>query len=430
MSAADDVSVSAGAVESVEAPYYVDLVKAELQKQLIDVGPGREGYQVHSTLDPRLQRAAEEAVQLGMLSVDRQLSQRGVSTPGPQVALVALDPRTGSIRALVGGRDYNVSQLNHARAKRQPGSLFKPFVYAAALSTAERRGSVVFTAATLLDDVPTKFWFDNQVYEPSNYKHQFRGEVTLRHALSKSLNVATIQLAERVGYRSVVEMARSAGFGEEIQPTPAVALGAYESTPLDIAAAYTLFANQGIYVEPHMVSYVLGDGGARIYSHTPVIRRALSPQVAYLMVNLMEEVVRSGTGAGVRARGFKVPAAGKTGTSRDGWFAGFTTDLVCVVWVGFDDNRDLKLEGAKSALPIWTEFMKEAVAIMGPPGPFKPPSGVVTAEVDAESGQLATPQCTAVRPEVFIKGTEPLDFCSRHGDFSGDSRRPSAAVVK
>ncbi len=148
-------------------------------------------------------------------------------------------------------------------------------------------------------------------------------------------------------------------------------MGAYESTPLEIAAAYTVFANQGVYVQPHMVSYVLGDGGEKIYSHSPVTHRALTPQVAYLMVNLLEEVLRSGTGAGVRARGFSVPAAGKTGTSRDGWFAGFTSDLICVVWVGFDDHRDLKLEGAKSALPIWTEFMKQAVALMGPPKSFQ-----------------------------------------------------------
>ena len=413
--AAEALELSPGAGESVEAQFYVDLVKAELQNQLVSVSPGREGYQVYSTLDPSLQRAALEAVRIGMPNVDRQLRHTGTSAPAPQVALVALDPRTGSIKALVGGRDYNLSQLNHALAKRQPGSVFKPFVYAAALRTAQQRGVNIFTPATLLDDVPTTFWFAEQPYEPTNFKQQFRGEVTLRDALSKSLNVATIQLAERVGYGPVVDLARRAGLGQDIQPTPAVALGAYESTPLEIAAAYTVFANHGIYVQPYLVSHVRGDGGVRIYSHRPVTRQALTPQVAYLMVNLLEEVLRGGTGAGVRARGFTVPAAGKTGTSRDGWFAGFTSDLLCVVWVGFDDNRDLKLEGAKSALPIWTEFMKQAMALMGPPKSFQAPSGIRTAQIDSLSGQLATPECPEVRSEVFITGTEPVKFCDRHG---------------
>lgn len=270
LTTAEALKLSPSAGESVEAPYYVDLVKTELQNQLRNVRPGREGYQVYSTLDPRLQRAALEAVRIGMLGVDRQLRHSGSGAPAPQVALIALDPGTGSIKALVGGRDYNVSQLNHTLAKRQPGSVFKPFVYAAALRTAEQRGVDVFTPATLLEDIPTTFWFAKQPYEPTNFKQQFRGEVSLRQALSQSLNVATIQLAERVGYRSVVNMARSAGLSQEILPTPAVALGAYESTPLEIAAAYTVFANHGVYVQPHLVSYVRGDGGARIYSHRPV----------------------------------------------------------------------------------------------------------------------------------------------------------------
>jgi len=321
--------------------------------------------------------------------------------------------------------------LNHSLAKRQPGSVFKPFVYAAALRTAEQQGVATITPATLLDDVPTTFWFAQQPYEPTNFKQQFRGEVTLRDALSTFLNVATIQLAERVGYGVVVEMARSAGLSQDIQPTPSVALGAYESTPLEIAAAYTVFANQGVYVQPHLVSYVSGDGGGRIYSHRPVTHRALTPQVAYLMVNLLEGVLRGGTGAGVRTRGFTVPAAGKTGTSRDGWFAGFTSDLLCVVWVGFDDHRDLKLEGAKSALPIWTEFMKQAVVLMGPPKPFQPPSGILTARIDPVSGRLATPECPTVRSEVFIAGTEPVEFCDRHGSpFDGASPKVSSASAQ
>ncbi len=412
---AEALTLSADAAESTDAPYYLDLVKSELQNELTDATAGPGGFQVYSTLDPRLQHAAQEAVRVGMLGVDRQLRRTGPNAPTPQVALVALDPRTGSIKALVGGRDYNASQLNHTLAKRQPGSVFKPFVYAAALRSGERPGGAVFTPSTLLDDVPTTFWFAQKPYEPNNFKRQFRGEVTLRDALSQSLNVATIHLAERVGYGSVVDVARSAGLSRDIQPTPAIALGAYESTPLEIAAAYAVFANQGVYIRPHLVSHVLGEGGGRVYSHRAVSHRALTPQVAYLMVNLLEEVLHSGTGAGVRGRGFSAPAAGKTGTSRDGWFAGFTSNLLCVVWVGFDDHRDLRLEGARSALPIWTEFMKQAVALTGRPGAFRPPAGIVSAKVDPASGQLAAADCHGVRSEVFIAGTQPVELCTLHG---------------
>ncbi len=413
---AEPLNLSPGAQESPEAPYYVDLIRAELKRHLAGVIPARTVYQVHSTLDPRLQIAAEEAVRNGMVNVDKLLPNSGTIDPYPQVALVALDPRTGAIKALVGGRDYNESQLNHALASRQPGSVFKPFVYAAALRTAEQQRVNTLTTATLLDDVPTTFWFREQSYAPSNYKQTFRGEISVREALSRSVNVATVQLAQRVGYRAVVALARSAGFSEDIQPTPAVALGAYESTPLEVAGAYTVFANQGLYVQPHMVSHVLGDGGVLMYGHEPMTQRALTPQVAYLIVNLLEDVLRSGTGAGVRARGFTAPAAGKTGTSRDGWFAGFTSDLVCVVWVGFDDHRDLKLEGAKSALPIWTEFMKQAVLILGAPKRFRQPPGIVSVEIDPLSGLLGTAQCPIVRSEVFIAGSQPVEFCNRHGE--------------
>lgn len=419
---AEPLNLLPGVREALDAPYYVDLIKGELKKHLVGVIPARKDYQVYSTLDPRLQFAAEEAVRNGMVHVDKLLHDSSTTDASPQVALVALDPRTGAIKALVGGRDYNESQLNHALASRQPGSVFKPFVYAAALRTAQQQRVKRFTPATLLDDVPTTFWHKEEPYAPSNYSQTFRGEISLRQALSRSVNVATVQLAQRVGYRSVVALARSAGFSHQIQPTPSVALGAYESTPLEVAGAYTVFANQGLYVQPHMVSHVLGDGGALVYAHEPVTEQALTPQVAYLMVNLLEDVLRSGTGAGVRARGFTAPAAGKTGTSRDGWFAGFTSDLVCVVWVGFDDHRDLKLEGSKSALPIWTEFMKQAVLLMGAPKRFRTPPGIVSVEVDPVSGLLATPQCSVVRSEVFIAGSQPVEFCNRHGEPINETR--------
>jgi penicillin-binding protein 1B len=212
-------------------------------------------------------------------------------------------------------------------------------------------------------------------------------------------------------------MARRAGLNDAIKPTPAVALGAYEATPLEIAGAYTLFANQGKRLSPTTVALVRARDGAALYQHNSAPVPALDPRVAYLMVNMMQEVLRSGTGAGVRSRGFTLPAAGKTGTSRDGWFAGFTSGLLCVVWVGFDDNRELNLEGARSALPIWAEFMKRATAFRPyrDAKDFPRPAGLVAAQICAESGQLATANCPNTHSEVFIDGTQPVVQCELHG---------------
>ncbi len=231
------------------------------------------------------------------------------------------------------------------------------------------------------------------------------------------MNIATIKVAEMVGYDSVVRLAKAAGLNEDIQATPAMALGAYETTPLEMAGAYTIFANQGMYVKPNWVSSVRAKDGSVLYARKPETRQVLDPRVAYLMVNLLEEVMRSGTAAAVRARGFTVPAAGKTGSSRDGWFAGFTSELLCVVWVGFDDNSDLKLEGAHSALPIWTEFMKRALQSRQyrDAKPFEAPDGVVSVTVDALTGMPATPFCPETRSEVFIAGTQPVGTCPLHG---------------
>ena len=212
----------------------------------------------------------------------------------------------------------------------------------------------MFTPASVVKDEPATFFSGNQVYQPENFNHEFMGDVTLRTALAHSLNVATVRLAQHVGYSSVVAVAHRAGLNEAIKPTPAVALGAYETRPLEIAEAYTAFANRGVRVSPVLVSQLRASDGTIIGGPQHDTRTVLDPRVTYLLVNMLQEVLRSGTGAGVRSRGFKLLAAGKTGTSRDGWFAGFTSELLCVVCVGFDDNGELKLESAHSALPIWT----------------------------------------------------------------------------
>jgi penicillin-binding protein 1B len=405
-----------------ENSFFISMMNDELQSTLGE--SATQSRMVVTSLDAGLQRAAEAAVRSGMEAVDQQLRRKkapaGLDAIRPQVALIALDPHTGEIKALVGGRNYGNSQLNHVLAMRQPGSVFKPFVYAAAIATALDGASKIFTSASLLSDESTTFSFNGQAYQPRDFHGDYHGDVTLRTALAESLNVATVSLAEQVGYSRVVAMARRAGLNDAIKPTPSVALGAYETTPLEIAAAYTAFANQGTWVKPTTIELVRSADGSVLSQHLPETRPAIDPRVAYITMNMMQEVLRSGTGAGVRSRGFLLPASGKTGTSHDGWFAGFTSELLCVVWVGFDDNRELNLEGARSALPIWAEFMKRAAQTRpySSAHEFRAPSGIVSAEICSESGELAGARCPKVRSEVFIAGTEPTMVCDGHRDIS------------
>ncbi len=419
---ASPLVLARGEAQSIEAPYFADLVNDSVAAKFQESDLQSNAFRIYTTLDMRLQRAATEAIRLGMQQVDEQVKRqrrfRGQTPPDPQVALVAIDPHTGEIKALVGGRNYGVSQLNHVLAKRQPGSIFKPFVYATALNTALAGGPRVLTPSSKVLDEPTTFWFDGKPYEPGNFGNEFYGQVSLRDALAHSLNVATVKVAEAVGYGAVVEMANRAGMNYKIQPTPAVALGAYEITPLEAAGAYTIFANQGEYVKPEFISLVRSREGKTVFKDKAERAQVLDPRVAYLITNMMEEVIRSGTAAGVRARyNIDYPVAGKTGTSHDGWFAGYTTDLLCVVWVGFDDNRELDLEGAHSAAPIWAEFMKQALKFREyrDPQPFAAPGGIVSVSIDPQSGMPATAACPGVRTEVYIAGTEPVGLCPLHG---------------
>jgi penicillin-binding protein 1B len=418
---ATPVALVKGNAESAEAPFFVDLVNDTLIEKFPDYNFQSNTYRVYTTLDPNLQQDAAEAVRIGMEEADKRIKgrkKRDPNYPDPQCALIALDPQTGEVRALIGGRNYGMSQLNRILAKRQPGSSFKPFVYAAALNSGlSNSGQQVITPATMIMDEPTTFYFDGKPYEPSNFEHKFYGNVSLRDALAHSLNVATVKLAEQTGYDAIVDLARRAGMNVEIHPTPAVALGAYEVTPLEIAGAYTIYANHGIFSKPYFVSDIASDHGSIIFDNKPEHRNVLDPRVAFLMDQLLEEVVRSGTGAAVWSRGINFPIAGKTGTSHDGWFAGFTSKLICVVWVGFDDNRELNLEGAHSALPVWAEFMRRAHEHREYRNvtEFEAPTGVVGVQIDPASGQLATASCPKVRTEYFIEGTQPVEQCQLHG---------------
>ena len=439
-----------------EAPYFVDMVKDHLLEKYSEQDLLSSNYRVYTTIDPQLQRAAAAAIEAGMKNVDALLEKkyekvrkakgkRAAEEPPPpqvQAALVAIDPRTGEIKALIGGRDYGQSQLNHALAHRQPGSVFKPFVYAAAFNNAVDGAQPLVTPATTIDDEPTVFEFDGQEYTPNNYGEKFMGKVTVRQALTNSLNVATVKVAEMVGYGRVVQIARQMGLGSNIRPTPAVALGAYELTPVEVAGAYTAFATMGTRADPMFVKSVVSAEGNMLEKNTPVNKMVLDPRVTYLVDSVLQDVLNKGTGAQVRAKGFALPAAGKTGTSRDGWFAGFTTNLVCVIWIGFDDNHDLGLAGGSTAAPIWADFMLKATALPAyrDVKPFDKPEGVDSIMIDTDTLEVATPSCPVTREEVYVAGSEPTQLCELHGGhgpatavgsflshiFGGGSTKPAA----
>src|SRR5262249_19080851 len=257
-----------GGIDSGSAPYFVDMVKDHLLEKFSENDLQSQSYRIYTTLDPELQRAATTAIRNGMDQVDKLLAKRyaawkkaGQTVIRPQVALVALDPRTGEIRALVGGRNYGESQLNHALARRQPGSVFKPFVYAAAFDNAAKDFQPVVTPVTMVEDIPTTFQFDGKDYTPDNFGQEFFGTVTVRDALIHSLNVATVKVAEMIGYQRVLDLPRQMGLGNNIMATPAVALGAYEMTPVDVAAGYTAFATDGTRAEPLYLERVIGSDG-------------------------------------------------------------------------------------------------------------------------------------------------------------------------
>jgi penicillin-binding protein 1B len=346
----------------------------------------------------------------GLARVDGLLSRRR-RQPGPaQAALISVDPHTGEVLAMVGGRSYNQSQYNRAiNARRQPGSVFKPFVYLAAFQKARELAITDLTPATLVLDEPTTFLDGEKTWTPTNYGNEYDGPVTLRRALAMSRNVATIKLAEMVGYEQVAAMWRRIGVGAPPQGYPSIALGVFEATPYEIAQAYTVFPNQGV-VRPLRTILRLTHGATTLDTAPGSPTRVAGADAAFLVTHLLRAVIDEGTAASARRAGLRADAAGKTGTTndlRDAWFAGFTRDLLTVVWVGLDENDELGLTGAQAALPIWTAFMARALAGQ-PQTPFDVPSGINFVDVDARTGARAAPGCPrAVVREAFIAGTEP-----------------------
>jgi len=427
---AEPLHLSQQSVDASEAPYFVDLVRDQLIQKLGERDFNHEGLHIYTSLDPDLQRAATQAVDSMMHVVDEQVEklharrhqgksiEKAEPVTYPQVALVALNPHTGQVLALVGGRNYGNSQLNHAIAKRPTGSIFKPFVYAAAFNESVAGTQLpghdeLFSQITMLNDEQTTYEVGNQEYTPRNM-HGYHEEVTARYALQYSLNNATIGLASLVGFDQVAALARSAGI-KSARGTPSVAIGSYDSTPLDMAGAYTIFANGGLHLDPWMLASVRTPSGDVISDYSPTSKQLLDPRVAYLTTDMMKNVINAGTGNEVRRRGFTAIAAGKTGSSHDAWFAGYTSNLLCIVWVGNDDYTNIVLQGSQLAAPIWADFMKRAVGLpqYSDTHDFNMPEGVQMVAIDKATNLPADSTCPGdTYNAAFLDGTVPQSTCS------------------
>lgn len=396
--------------EETIAPYFVDAATKKLTEQFSEnIYNTNFNRRVYTTIDTQLQQIAEESVANEVAKLDKIYSKKGKTI---QATLVSIDPHTGHILALVGGRNYRESQFNRAtEAKRQPGSVFKPFIYATALE----RG---MTPMNTFADSKTEFDFDNgKSYIPSNYGGSYSNQtITMKTALAKSSNVVAVKTAMNTGLKNVVHKAEEFGF-ENIQPYPSMALGTMEVTPLQLAAAYAVFANGGRQVEPTFVSKILSGEDKVIYESTASEKQIVSDKTAYMITDMLEAVVERGTARKAKdALGKNVVFAGKTGSSKDGWFVGYTPNLVTVAWIGLDENDDIGMTGGEVALPLWTAFMQQAVTIRPELGgsSFIQPKGLVTIEIDPETGMLADTNCPHRETVVVPASSSANIHCLKH----------------
>ena len=393
-----------------QAPYFIDYVNRVAESHLEVSGATQ---QIHTTIDLDLQQVAEAAINRQLEHLNGKYKNRAIK---PQAALVALDPRTGNVLAMVGGREYGESQLNRATdARRQPGSTFKPFVYAAALEDG-------LSPVQLFTDAPRDFVYDrNRIYRPTNFGGGYSGrEVTMRTGLVNSLNIVTVDVAMHTGLARIANMA--AQFGLPKPPRyPSLALGTAEATPLQLAAAYAAFVNDGRRVEPKVIASVSTPSETNTTNlEQPQV---ISPTTAYMITNMLTAVVDQGTGRAARGAIKGTAIAGKTGTSRDGWFVGYTPNLVCVVWIGFDDNSQLGLTGATAALPAWIDFVKGAVALKPELGgrTFECPEGIKFVEIDADNGLISTLTCPNRQLIAVTDRLAPNFECYNHGNLPKSS---------
>ena len=431
------------------APYFVEWVRIALDARF-----GRDLYQrglrVYTTLDLDIQQAAERALETQLEAIEsgtygqfphRTFAQYLASASGPpegrtttpylQGAMVAMDVETGAVRAMVGGRDFDDSKFNRAtQALRQPGSTFKPFVYAAAIRAGHSPSEV-------LDDAPISLpQPDGTVWEPGNFESgQYRGPTTLRTALALSINLVTIRLGLEVGVEAVADEARRYGFSSPIPAVPAMFIGSADVIPIEMVSAYTVFASLGVRAAPIAILRVEDADGNVLWRPQPRRQRVMAPDQAFVMNDMLRDVIRAGTASSaVRRSGFTLPAGGKTGTTDDYadiWFIGFTRELVAGFWMGFDLPQTIKgnAQGGQLVAPAWGTFMREVYERRASPGEWGRPSGVVSREIDRESGRLATPYCPAAsrRWEVFSPGREPLEYCPLHPGPGGQAPAPQSS---
>ncbi len=409
------------------APYFTDYVTAFVTK-IPGFDGHLEGLKVYTTLDTELQADAVDAVTTNIAALEKNHKRlRRVKSDGRlQTSMVALDAETGAIRALIGGRDYSESQFNRAaNAKRQPGSAFKPIVYLAALDPDRAPFSPPLTLASALPDEPMTF----DGWTPANYERTYQPQVTVVQALYESLNVPTAYVGNELGPATIVKTAHEMGIHEDLQAYLPISIGADETTLLELTSAYQVFATEGEQSPPYAVESVVDAKGHQIYQHEDTSNRIIRPAVAYLITGALKAVLRYGTGASAGRLGLDFPAAGKTGTTqdyRDAYFIGYTPAIVCGVWVGFDQPESLGLTGAQAALPAWVQFMQDAAP--ADPEDFPEPSGITMANIDPESGGLATPSCPKQFPLPFLIGTAPTQMCPLHGGVLAGLPAPVAPV--
>jgi len=396
-----------------DAPFYVDYLRRELDENYSNAVLTKEGLRIFSSLDLQLQRKAERALVEGLKKLEEThpaLRRKG-ENDSLEGAIIVIRPQTGEIKAMVGGRNYQKSQFNRVfQAKRQPGSIFKPFVYLAALMYGGQSG-VRYTPETVINDSQFTWNYDGKEWQPNNYNNEYFGAVTFRRALESSLNSATGRVAQDVGIRRIRDVARRLGIQSPLPAVPSLALGAAEVTPLEVAVAFSTIANGGVRTRPLAVKLVMGQNAQPLEKRDVRVEQVINPQLAHMMNYILKGVLDRGTATAARRMGFTRPAAGKTGTTndyKDAWFVGYTPDLLAVVWVGFDGQSKLNLSGADAALPIWTAFMKSATASM-------PVTDFVAPEMPAESEAGIPSNCAP---------------SSREGELPEPCRQPAARPLR
>ncbi|MBV9494475.1 MAG: PBP1A family penicillin-binding protein [Acidobacteria bacterium] len=400
---------------SRSAPFFVDLVLKQLRETYPETQLKTEGLHIFTTLDTIMQRSAEQSLDTGIANLTKNYSHIKKSAVPLEGVMLTIQPGTGYVKALVGGRSYSKTQFNRAiQARRQPGSLFKPFVYITAMDPA--RGQQALTAASILDDSPITVRTGATVWQPQNYDLRFHGQVSVRDALAHSYNIPAVRAAIYADVKNVIRTASTIGIESRLEPYPSVSLGSFEVTPLEIAYAYSAFANLGVKAEPISILAVSNREGHLLESREVKMKRVAPASECYVMNDVLKDVFNYGTAGKARSLGFERAFAGKTGTTsnyRDAWFIGYSPRILSLVWIGFDDGHSVRLAGGDACVPIWTNYMNKVVGLV-PDVEWQRPDDVVERIVDPESGMLATPACPETKTEIFVRGTEPTEVCPLH----------------